>query len=64
MMVEVVGGKFILDDGSYGIASDIIDKTAFGVAIDYHGFSISPLRENLAFVSKYRKNPEKILKKS
>ena len=62
MMVEVVGGKFILDDGSYGIASDIIDKTAFGVAIDYHGFSICPLRENLACVSKYRKNPEIIPK--
>ena len=62
LMLEVVGGKFILDDGSYGIASDIIDKTAFGVAIDYHGFSICPLRENLACVSKYRKNPEIIPK--
>ena len=49
LMLEVVGGKFILDDGSYGIASDIIDKTAFGVAIDYHGIRNCPRWEKLAY---------------
>lgn len=33
MMVEVVGGKFILDDGSYGIASDIVQPGAWHIRL-------------------------------